>query len=433
MLINIFYKNEHLNLPIKILSTIVSLLPIFLISGPLLSDLTIVISSLIFLYFSIKNRELKYFKNYYFYYFIIFYFYLLINGAFINQNQDTLKISITYLRFIIFPLTIWYLIEKDKNFLKKFYICLLLGLLALILDGFYQFIFDENLFGKKIISSRVSSFFGDELILGSYISRIFPIYFALTILLYGQNKKILYLSCIIFILSEVLTLVSGDRSALFYINLSAIFLIIYLNKFKKIRIITFLMSSIIIFFSLFFSDQVKNRIVVKTMDDFLIKEKTSMVKEKKKTHNEQKIYIFSRQHHEHYISSLKMFNDNLIFGVGIKNFRNFCSKKEYYISELTCSTHSHNTYIQLLAETGLIGFLFIAIIFICFVAVFIIKIFSNKSFTFDDFQISLFSGILISLWPFLPTGNFFNNWLCILYFLPIGFILWSLNNKKKIN
>ena len=33
-----------------------------------------------------------------------------------------------------------------------------------------------------------------------------------------------------------------------------------------------------------------------------------------------KIYIFSKTHHEHYISAIKMFKDNPIFGIGYKNF-----------------------------------------------------------------------------------------------------------------
>ena len=31
------------------------------------------------------------------------------------------------------------------------------------------------------------------------------------------------------------------------------------------------------------------------------------------------------------------------------------------------------------------------------------------------------SGLLITLWPVVPNGNFFNNYLMILYSLQIGF------------
>ena len=48
---------------------------------------------------------------------------------------------------------------------------------------------------------------------------------------------------------------------------------------------------------------------------------------------------------------------------------------------------------------------------------------------YSDFQICLYAAILITLWPFVPTGNLFHNWLNIIYFLPIGFLLHS-NNKN---
>ena len=88
-------------------------------------------------------------------------------------------------------------------------------------------------------------------------------------------------------------------------------------------------------------------------------------KEKNLDNNEKiKLYIFSKQHNEHYTSAYMMFKDNILFGVGIKNFRNFCKLKKYNISDKTCSTHPHNTYVQLLSETGLIGFAFVFIIII---------------------------------------------------------------------
>ena len=42
------------------------------------------------------------------------------------------------------------------------------------------------------------------------------------------------------------------------------------------------------------------------------------------------------------------------------------------------------------------------------------------------------SAIFINIWPLAPTGNFFNNWLSIFYFYPIGFYLFfnSVNEKK---
>ena len=58
-----------------------------------------------------------------------------------------------------------------------------------------------------------------------------------------------------------------------------------------------------------------------------------------------------------------MFLDNKIFGQGPKSFRYLCNDDRFKINKWSCSTHPHNYYIQLLAETGLIGFFTVFLIF----------------------------------------------------------------------
>ena len=90
---------------------------------------------------------------------------------------------------------------------------------------------------------------------------------------------------------------------------------------------------------------------------------------------------------------------------------------------------------QLLSETGLVGFIFIFTIFstvmFIFVKLIFFKFFKKKSIL-NNFQISLLIGIFISLWPLAPSGNFFNNWLSAIYFFPAGMLLWSLKNSEII-
>ena len=58
-----------------------------------------------------------------------------------------------------------------------------------------------------------------------------------------------------------------------------------------------------------------------------------------------------------------MWSDNKLSGVGLSNFEEACKKNLRYRSKKInygdCSAHPHNTYIQFLAETGLIGFTFL--------------------------------------------------------------------------
>jgi len=417
---------------IKTQSTLLSLIPFLLIIGPFLADLIFTLISLSVSIYIFKKKKFEYFINKFFIFFLFFYIYLLLNSFFINFNLDSVKISFFYFRFGLFVICFWFLLNQDRKLLKKIFFVLLICFSLLIIDGYIQFYFEKNLFGFSIHESkRVSSFFNDELILGSFLSRLFPIFFGLAILIFNKNKKYLFLISIIFILTEVLIFLSGERSALFYMNFSAVYIIILIKKFKVLRLVTLILSLILIIVLSQTYPKYKERIVDQTISQMGI---TSKSIENKSIENKiSEKFVFSKQHTHHYISAIKMFEINPIFGVGVKNFRNLCSKDQYMISELSCSTHPHNTYIQLLAETGIIGFLIILLCFIYFSFVSIKYLFS-KNFREDnlfDFQVCITSAIMISLWPLVPTGNFFNNWLNIIYFYPLGIYLWSNQILKK--
>jgi hypothetical protein len=97
-----------------------------------------------------------------------------------------------------------------------------------------------------------------------------------------------------------------------------------------------------------------------------------------------------------------------------------------------CNTHPHNFYWQFLSELGFLGFLLFFGIFI-FSTYKIIKLslkkikekLSNK----EKFETFIFLSIFITLFPMIPSGNFFHNWLLIIIHLPIGFYLALRHNK----
>ena len=93
----------------------------------------------------------------------------------------------------------------------------------------------------------------------------------------------------------------------------------------------------------------------------------------------------------------------------------------------TCSSHPHNTYLQLLAETGIVGLSFIVTLIVILFRDFI-RIFNNRFNESEqylrDFQLCLFACFIITLWPIAPNQSFFNNWISIVYYLPVGFYLY---------
>ena len=115
-------------------------------------------------------------------------------------------------------------------------------------------------------------------------------------------------------------------------------------------------------------------------------------------------------------------------------FRVMCKKEEFQVGIKPCSTHPHNFYVQLLSETGVIGFSFLLVSFLYIISCLIRQlksvIFFEKKRPFSDYQVCLLSALLITVWPFSPNGNFFNNWLATVYTIPLGFYLHSIYMTK---
>jgi O-antigen ligase len=94
--------------------------------------------------------------------------------------------------------------------------------------------------------------------------------------------------------------------------------------------------------------------------------------------------------------------------------------------------------VQILVSNGIVGF---ALIFFAFIYI-LREIFkckkklSSKNI-FDKYELSkgiMLSAILINLWPLIPSGNFFNNWVSMIYFYPIGFYFYFKHlDETKIN
>ena len=90
--------------------------------------------------------------------------------------------------------------------------------------------------------------------------------------------------------------------------------------------------------------------------------------------------------------------------------------------------HPHNFYIQILAEIGLFGFIFISF---CLFIYHLLKIFFyrflKKKILFLDITICILVGFFFILFPLTTNGNFFNNWINLISFYPFGFFLYLFN------
>ena len=399
---------------LNLTSFLIYLYPISLIFSPFLTN-SIIFFIGIYGLINIKSFDLRsLIKNQFIIYFLIFWILISFRSIFTEHIFFSLKSSFLFIKYLLFTLGFFFVIKNNKNFMKNFTKVFLFVFLIISFDAFIQFFYGTNLIGysaNQIENERISGLFGDELILGSYVARFS---FLIIALILYTNLKIKNIYIFLFIiLSFSTTLISGERTALALSIMSIIFFIILTNLINiKLKISLFIILSLIITGSYKFNDKIKHRMNMTVRD----------------VASSEHILMFSEGHGSHFKTAFNLFKANKIFGQGANNFRKKCSNEKFFVGPYGCSTHPHNMYLQLLAETGVLGFIFLFLIFLKIVIYslkhFYIKYFKRQNYLLE-YEIALLTCMLINFWPIVPTGNFFSSSFGNISIIPIIILFLS--------
>lgn len=399
-----------------ILGYLICLVPLSIMTGPFLPDLIVTLVSMLFLFVVIKNKKFEYFANNFFLLFFLLYLYLVLSSLLSEFPIHSLKSSLPYIRFIFFSLAVYYILNEDNKFLKKFNYFLIYTFLIALLFGYYQFFNGTNFYGISSVNNyRLTLPFNDRMIIGSFLIRLTPLLITLIAVNYVDNNKKFYILVSLLFSIFILVFLSGERSAILLTFVLSIYLLFYLPISKIYKLSFLLIVGISVLLLLITSSTLKERNLSHTLNQLGLN----------KSFN--RIHLFSNEHEQLYTSSLLMFLDKPFTGIGPNNFRNLCERNEFTKdgkNGMSCSTHPHNSYLQILSETGLFGLIIYLIIFLK-----ILQRFFNHG-SKNPVLILLFGCFIITLWPIVPTLNVFNNWINIIYYLPVGFYLYYYNQYK---
>lgn len=390
----------------------------FALLKPSFINIILVLSSFIFIFEIIKNKNLELIKLKWVYFYLIFIFFNIINAFFATDFLSAIKNSISQFRFLFFSLFIYVCIFNIKNF--NVILNTWLALLFFIsLDGIYQNFFGVNFFGIQAHQSRISGLFGNELVLGSYLTYIsIPLFFfhINKIKNYNFFKKIVII--LIYAIIFFTIVISTERMVTIVSFLCLIFIITFYLKIKKALILLTILS---IFLSILYYKNIKFN----------------------QRFNE--AFLILNNFHESsygrlYESSYNLFKENVFFGVGLKNYRVDCNSlidpRPNSIHQF-CSSHPHNLYLELLSETGLIGFLLFCLSFFYLFLDLKKKMkLKFKNNYFRDYSFLMYGNLLIIfffLWPIKTSGSFFTTFNGSFFWFNLGLALLVLKKNYKNN
>ena len=417
------------------LNILISLIPLSFILGNTainLNFILILLTAIIFYQRDLFNLKYLIIDKILFIFFTIMILTGFYNDIFYLKNDmwltgyDTILKSIFFLRFLLLFIVIRYLIHKDLIYFQYFFISCALGTTFVCLDLFYQAVFNVDIFGYQPVDGirKLAGPFGDEYIAGSYIQRFSLFTFFLFPFFKIKNYKKLYFFLIplFFIIFLSGIILSGNRMPFILYLLTVFLTLLYIKDTRKYFF--FLLMILPLIFVILYNS---NSMVKNNYNNLY-----NNYKEFKKVLNSSEIKNqINNEDTPSYIGEFVTFYDtwlmNKYFGGGIKNFRYYCHHRpniEKY-PNLKCNMHPHNYYLEILTETGIVGFLIISALFFIILYNSIIKNFFNNYSNKNKYILVPFMFLFFSeIFPIKTTGSFFttgnSSYIFLLMAITVG-------------
>ena len=435
---------DNTNILEKLSLIVLSLLPLALAISILIAEIFAALIGIFAIMWILKNQEnLKIFQDIKIPIYIILSFFLIILislGFSYNFNKSFLP-SFFYFRYLLLSLGIFILIYKFEQTLKLILISLLLLLFLVLIDCIFEGMKINNLFGLKLEEYRYSTgtshyltgFFEDEKKLGSFLVRLCPLILSLVIFFNIKVFNKFDIKIPLLMIMGVLIFFSSERVALFLF----FFIIIFLLKIFKRRFIFLSFSFLTLFLLITSQPKFFEKYIYATLTQFGVLNQYSMYEGDKRVKiienlNFSDVNYMSDEHEKLLKSGLIIFKENILTGSGLKNYHRYCKNiKEERSLDIRCSSHPHNTYVQILSDVGIFGGLLILSIFIYLFSLNIKILFIKNPPTIIKSFYVLNLGIIINLMPIIPSGSFFNNWMNLMLYFPLGTWLYLFYYIKK--
>ena len=154
--------------------------PVLLITGPALPDISITFCLLFFLFnFIFLKKDYNFLKDSFFLVSILFWFSIIFISFYALDKIQSLQDSIIFIRLLIIPTIGYFLFFNSEDKIKKTITIIFICVVFVLIDTLFQFFnySSEVGFKKDILGfspdwyGRLTGPFGNELVPGAYVSK----------------------------------------------------------------------------------------------------------------------------------------------------------------------------------------------------------------------------------------------------------------------
>lgn len=404
---NFLHIHSSRDILFKIGLILVSIIPLCLLFSRAVADFALSTTGTLFLIHSLKLKNFKFMKQPIAIVLIMLWLWFLVGATLgMYRGLDTIITSFAFIRYILFffACTTWLFIDIEAlKFAGKI---ITITIIIALIDSLLQFSIGVSLSGHTQISGRLTSFLRRPDI-GIYFAKlIFPIVsIHLLPTTNGSNRTQDLLSHLLLFVTICTIILTGERTAtaLTIMTIITILLLIgFNNNSLRIYMFTGALGATGLIAALIYNS------------NFLYERFTKFISDTSDFSHSLygqlfKAAIITWQEHEPLI------------GVGLRKFRKICLVIEEQGQVNYCDLHPHNLYLEILSESGIVGFiLFCSFVILC--CRLAIRTATKTKYDIKMFVNSLYAqaGLFIILFPVSVTMSFITNWSGTLNWLGIS-------------
>ena len=384
---------------------------IFWLLGPFIylierspADIWLSIIGVIFLCRCIKKKDWAWSKQIWFKLAIAFWVISLVSAIISPDPLLSISQGFVWIRFPLYAAAAQAWIAKDRDIRVMMLISLLYGLITMCVILFLELLFEPK--------NRLTWPYGDKTP-GGYLSKVsMPIFIIMIALVISKSKEKHILSGFIASISIIFSILTGERTHFILRACSGMLASLFWKPSMR-KFLILVLIEILAVVAVFI-------LVPQKADRFINKFASSIP-----------ILNTNTDYWGSWRGGIQQGLSTPILGIGPTGTRNTCKDlpPHWLPGKNYCGNHPHNFYIQMFAETGIIGLIvgssmILSIIVTCYK--------NRKSNIMCPMVQTAFVIPLGMFFPLQQFGSFFGQWGNLFIWISIGFALSQIQNYEKV-